>query len=72
MDANFIGHNVFEIGKIEVESFSNIMRITAVASIRVHRSLAEMPVFLVPRSHFGSTLCLFVVGTVTEKKSGDR
>ena len=71
MNANFIGHNVFEIGKIEVESFYRITRIKAVAIIRVHRLLAELPVIVVPRDHFDSTLCLFVVGTIVEKRSGN-
>lgn len=71
MNGDFLGHNVPEIGNIEVESSLKTLVIMVVDSKRVHGSLAESPVSMVVRRHVKSTLCLFVVGTVMGKKSGD-
>ena len=43
-DDNFCGHNVFEIGDIELASFFSTVRMSTVACIRVHRPLAQLPI----------------------------
>ncbi len=67
-DVNSIGHNVVEIGEIEIESLFNSMRTRAVALIRGHRLRAESSVYCVTRSHIGCSLCLFVVETVVRER----
>lgn len=65
MDGDFKGHDVVEIGEVEVASFCDTTRIGAIAFIRTPRLLAE-PVSGVERRHFGGHLCSFV-----EKRIGD-
>ncbi len=42
-DGNIIGHNVFEIGEIEIESLFKTTRIRAAAVMYGHRMRAEPP-----------------------------
>ena len=65
VDGDFDGHNVVEIGEVEVASFCDTRRIGAMALIRAPRLLAKL-VLGVVRSHFGGDLCSFV-----EKRMGD-
>ncbi len=63
MDANSCGHNVLEIGEIEMESLFDITRMTTgvvVVVIRGHRLRAESPVSSVTRSHVVVFACLLL------------
>lgn len=64
-DGDFVGHDVVEVGEVEVASFCGTTRIGAIAFIRDPRLRAE-PVSGVERSHSGDDLCSFV-----EKRIGD-